>query len=101
MLNCFRYEIKGKKYYVVTDKKIANKTDAIKIFNLYTKENNINDLSKYSEKMIENTINAIKSQMIKCSVKINENGLSFIEKYGGGSGEKIIRYNVGKFYITE
>ena len=27
MLKCFRYEIKGKKYYVVTDKKIANKKE--------------------------------------------------------------------------
>lgn len=101
MLNCFRYEIKSKKYYVVTDKKIANKTDAIRIFDLYIKENNINDLSKYSEKMIENTIDTIKTQMIKCSVKINKSTLSFIEKYGGGSGEKIIKYNIGKFYITE
>ena len=100
MLKCFRYEIKGKKYYVVTDKKIANRTDAIRILNLYTSENNI-QLKDYDEKIIENTINAIKSQMIKCEVRINENGLSFTEKFGGGAGEKIIRYNVGKFYITE
>ena len=100
MLNCFRFEIKGKKYYVVTDKKIANKTDAIKILNLYVSENNM-ALEFHSQKIIDNTINAIKSQMIKCSIKINENGLSFIEKYGGGSGEKIIKNKVGEFYITE
>ena len=100
MLNCFRFEIKGKKYYVVSDKKIANKTDAIKILNLYVSENNM-ALEFHSQKIIDNTINAIKSQMIKCSIKINENGLSFIEKYGGGSGEKIIKNKVGEFYITE
>ena len=100
MLNCFRFEIKGKKYYVVSDKKIANKTDAIKILNLYVSENNM-ALEFHSQKIIDNTINAIKSQMIKCSIKINENGLSFIEKYVGGSCEKIIKNKVGEFYITE
>lgn len=100
MLKCFRYEIKGKKYYVVTDKKIANKTDAIKILNLYTSENNI-PVKDFGEKMIEASINTIKSGMILCDVRINENGLSFTEKFGGGYGEKIIKNNVGKFYITE
>lgn len=100
MLNCFRYSIKNKNYYVVTDKKIANRTDAIRILNLFTGENNI-QVKDYEEKIIENTINAIKSQMIKCEVRINENGLSFTEKFGGEAGEKIIKNNVGKFYITE
>lgn len=100
MLKCFRYQVRGKSYYIVTDKKIANKTDAIKILNLFTSENNI-QVKDFSEKIIDNTINTIKSQMILCDVKINNNGLSFTEKYGGGAGEKIVRYNVGKFYITE
>ena len=100
MLNCFRYEIKGKKYYVVTDKKIANKTDAIRILNLFTAENNI-QVKDFEQKIIDNTINTIKNQMIKCEVKVNKNGLSFTEKYGGGYGEKIIKHNVGYFYITE
>lgn len=100
MLNCFRYEIKGKKYYIVTDKKIANKTDAVKIFNLFTAENNV-QVQNYAEKIINNSIDAIKTQMIKCNVRIDKNGLHFTEKYGGGSGEKIIKCNVGKFYITE
>lgn len=100
MLKCFRYEIKNKNYYVVTDKKIANRTDAIRILNLFTGENNI-QVKDFDEKIIENTINTIKSQMILCDVRINENGLSFTEKYGGGAGEKIIKNYVGKFYITE
>lgn len=100
MLKCFRYQVRGKSYYVVTDRKIANKTDAIKILNLFTSENNI-QVKDFDEKIVENTINTIKSQMILCDVKISKNGLSFTEKNGGGAGEKIVRYNVGKFYITE
>lgn len=100
MLKCFRFGIRGTNYFVVTDKVRRNKNDAIRILNLYTRENNI-QLKDHSEKIIENTIGAIQTQMELVNVKIDNNGLSFNNSNGGGSGYTIKKQIVGKYYITD
>lgn len=99
MLKCFRFGCKGN-YFVVTDKVRRNRNDAIKILNLYMRENNI-QAKNYSEKVIENTIKTIQYQMELVNVKIDNNGLSFNNSNGGGSGYTIKKQIVGKYYITD